>query len=103
MSLAVTPGWYMTLAAMLFGIGAMGILIRRNALVMFMCIELMLNAVNLTFIAAGRALGNLDGQMAVFFVLVVAAAEVVVGLAIIVAIFRLRQTASVDALTEMKG
>ncbi len=103
MSLVVTPGWYMTLAALLFGIGALGILVRRNALVMFMCIELMLNAVNLTFIAAGRALGNLDGQMAVFFVLVVAAAEVVVGLAIIVAIFRLRQTASVDDLTEMKG
>ena len=93
----------MTLAAILFGIGALGILVRRNALVMFMCIELMLNAVNLTFISAGRALGNLDGQLAVFFVLVVAAAEVVVGLAIIVAIFRLRQTASVDDLTEMKG
>ena len=103
MSLMVTPGWYMTLAAILFGIGALGILVRRNALVMFMCIELMLNAVNLTFIAAGRALGNLDGQLAVFFVLVVAAAEVVVGLAIIVAIFRLRQTASVDDLTEMRG
>ena len=103
MSLVVTPGWYMTLAAILFGIGALGILVRRNALVMFMCIELMLNAVNLTFIAAGRALGNLDGQLAVFFVLVVAAAEVVVGLAIIVAIFRLRQTASVDDLTEMRG
>ena len=103
MSLVVTPGWYMTLAAVLFGIGAFGILVRRNALVMFMCIELMLNAVNLTFIAAGRALGDLNGQMAVFFVLVVAAAEVVVGLAIIVAIFRLRQTASVDDLTEMKG
>ena len=93
----------MTLAAVLFGVGAFGILVRRNALVMFMCIELMLNAVNLTFIAAGRALGDLDGQMAVFFVLVVAAAEVVVGLTIIVAIFRLRQTASVDDLTEMKG
>ena len=103
MSLVVTPGWYMTLAAILFGIGALGILVRRNALVMFMCIELMLNAVNLTFIAAGRALGDIDGQLAVFFVLVVAAAEVVVGLAIIVAIFRLRQTASVDDLTEMKG
>ena len=103
MNFVVTPGWYMTLAAILFGVGALGILIRRNALVMFMCIELMLNAVNLTFIAAGRALGNLDGQLAVFFVLVVAAAEVVVGLAIIVAIFRLRQTASVDDLTEMKG
>jgi NADH-quinone oxidoreductase subunit K len=103
LNFVVTPGWYMTLAAILFGIGALGIMIRRNALVMFMCIELMLNAVNLTFIAAGRALGNLDGQLAVFFVLVVAAAEVVVGLAIIVAIFRLRQTASVDDLTEMKG
>jgi NADH-quinone oxidoreductase subunit K len=103
LNFVVTPGWYMTLAAILFGIGALGILVRRNALVMFMCIELMLNAVNLTFIAAGRALGNLDGQLAVFFVLVVAAAEVVVGLAIIVAIFRLRQTASVDDLTEMKG
>jgi NADH-quinone oxidoreductase subunit K len=103
LNFVVTPGWYMTLAAILFGIGALGILIRRNALVMFMCIELMLNAVYLTFIAAGRALGNLDGQLAVFFVLVVAAAEVVVGLAIIVAIFRLRQTASVDDLKEMKG
>ncbi|HEX5722849.1 MAG TPA: NADH-quinone oxidoreductase subunit NuoK [Acidimicrobiia bacterium] len=103
MSLVVTPGWYMTLAALLFAIGALGILIRRNALVMFMCIELMLNAVNLTFVAAGRALGNLDGQMAVFFVLVVAAAEVVVGLAIIVAIFRRRESASVDELSEMAG
>lgn len=103
MSLIVTPGWYMTLAALLFAIGALGILIRRNALVMFMCIELMLNAVNLTFVAAGRALGNLDGQMAVFFVLVVAAAEVVVGLAIIVAIFRRRESASVDELSEMAG
>lgn len=103
MSLVVTPGWYMTLAALLFGLGALGILIRRNALVMFMCIELMLNAVNLTFVAAGRALGDLDGQLAVFFVLVVAAAEVVVGLAIIVAIFRRRQSASVDELSELAG
>lgn len=93
----------MTLAAVLFAVGALGILIRRNALVMFMCIELMLNAVNLTFVAAGRALGNLDGQLAVFFVLVVAAAEVVVGLAIIVAIFRRRQSASVDELSELAG
>ncbi len=103
MSLVVTPGWYMTLAAILFSLGALGILIRRNALVMFMCIELMLNAVNLTFVAAGRSLGNLDGQLAVFFVLVVAAAEVVVGLAIIVAIFRRRHSASVDELAEMTG
>ena len=81
----------------------LGILVRRNALIMFMCVELMLNAVNLTFVAAGRALGNLEGQVAVFFVLVVAAAEVVVGLAIIVAIFRHRTSASVDELAELRG
>lgn len=95
--------WYMLLAAVLFIIGALGILLRRNALVMFMCVELMLNAVNLTLISAGRALNNIDGQLATFFVLVVAAAEVVIGLAIIVAIFRRRETASVDALSEMRG
>lgn len=99
----VTPGWYMTLAAVLFVLGMTGVLIRRNALVMFMCVELMLNAVNLTFVAAGRAAGVLDGQVAVFFVLVVAAAEVVVGLAIIVAIFRRRETASVDELATLRG
>lgn len=99
----VQPGWYMALAAALFLIRAMGLLLRRNALVMFMCIELMFNAVNLTLIAAGRALNDLNGQVAVFFVLVVTAAEVVVGLAIIVSIFRLRVTASVDELSEMKG
>jgi NADH-quinone oxidoreductase subunit K len=93
----------MTLAAVLFLAGLVGILIRRNALVMFMCIELMLNAVNLTFVAAGRAYGDLNGQVAVFFVLVVAAAEVVVGLAIIVAIFRRRATASVDEISELAG
>lgn len=95
--------WYMTVAAALFLIGAFGILLRRNALVMFMCIELMLNAVNLTLIAAGRALNDLGGQVAVFFILVVAAAEVVVGLAIIVAIFRRRATASVDELSGLRG
>lgn len=95
--------WYMTVAAALFLIGAFGIVLRRNALVMFMCIELMLNAVNLTLIAAGRALNDLGGQVAVFFILVVAAAEVVVGLAIIVAIFRRRATASVDELSGMRG
>jgi len=99
----VTPGWYMTLAAALFVIGLLGILIRRNALIMFMCVELMLNAVNLTFVAAGRALGSLEGQVSVFFVLVVAAAEVVVGLAITVAIFRKRSSASVDDLAELSG
>ena len=99
----IAAGWYMGLAAALFTIGALGILLRRNALVMFMCIELMLNAVNLTLISAGRAMNDLSGQVAVFFILVVAAAEVVVGLAIIVAIFRRRATASVDELSELKG
>ncbi len=99
----VTPGWYMALAAVLFVIGTSGVLLRRNALVMFMSVELMLNAVNLTFVAAGRELNVLDGQVAVFFVMVVAAAEVVVGLAIIVSIFRKRRTASVDELAELRG
>ncbi len=99
----VTPGWYMTLAAVLFLVGTYGLLRRDNALIMFMSVELMLNAVNLTFVAAGRAHGTITGQMAVLFVLVVAAAEVAVGLAIIVSIFRSRQTASVDDLSEMSG
>jgi NADH-quinone oxidoreductase subunit K len=80
-----------------------GILLRRNALVMFMSVELMLNAVNLTFVAAGRELRIIEGQISVLFVMVVAAAEVVVGLAIIVAVFRRRGTASVDALAELRG
>jgi NADH-quinone oxidoreductase subunit K len=101
--MTITPGWYMALAAVLFVIGTSGILLRRNALVMFMSVELMLNAVNLTFVAAGRQLNVLDGQVAVLFVMVVAAAEVVVGLAIIVSVFRRRQTASVDELSEMRG
>lgn len=101
--MTVTPGWYMALAAVLFVIGTSGLLLRRNALVMFMSVELMLNAANLSFVAAGRELGILDGQVAVFFVMVVAAAEVVVGLAIIVAVFRRRQTASVDELSGLKG
>ncbi|HSM02242.1 MAG TPA: NADH-quinone oxidoreductase subunit NuoK [Acidimicrobiia bacterium] len=101
--MTVTPGWYIALAAALFVIGAAGILLRRNALIMFMSVELMLNAVNLTFVAAGRELNVIDGQISVLFVMVVAAAEVVVGLAIIVAVFRRRQTASVDELAELKG
>ncbi len=101
--MTVTPGWYLALAAVLFVIGASGMLLRRNALVMFMSVELMLNAANLSFVAAGRELGVLDGQAAVFFVMVVAAAEVVVGLAIIVAVFRRRATASVDELSQLKG
>jgi NADH-quinone oxidoreductase subunit K len=99
----VTPGWYMALGAVLFVIGMAGILLRRNALVMFMSVELMLNAVNLTFVAAGRELRVIEGQISVLFVMVVAAAEVVVGLAIIVAVFRRRGTASVDALADLRG
>lgn len=98
----VTAGWYMALGAVLFTIGASGMLLRRNALVMFMSIELMLNAVNLSFVAVGRHAGNLDGQVAVFFVMVVAAAEVVVGLAIIIAVFKRRETASVDDLAVLR-
>ena len=97
------PGWDMALAAVLFTIGALGLLLRRNVLVMFMCVELMLNAVNLTLVSAGRALNDLNGQVAVFFILVVAAAEVVVGLAIIVSVFRLKSTAWVDELSELRG
>ncbi len=96
--------WYLLLAAVLFGIGAIGVLVRRNPLVMFMCIELMLNAANLTFVALSRCrLGDISGQTSVFFVLVVAAAEVVVGLGIIVSILRRRPGATADDLAEMKG
>ncbi len=101
--MTVTAAWYMILAAVLFVMGGTGLLLRRNALVMFMCIELMLNAVNLTFVAAGQAIGTLDGQLSVLFVMVVAAAEVTVGLAIIVMVFRKRSTASVDELSGMRG
>ena len=90
------PTPYLTLSALLFTIGAVGVLVRRNAIVVFMCVELMLNATNLAFVTFSRVHGNLDGQIAAFFVMVVAAAEVVVGLAIIVAIYRTRRSASVD-------
>ena len=98
-----TSDWYLTLSAILFSIGFLGMMFRKNALIMFMCIELMLNAVNLTFITASKHLGLIDGQIAVFFVLVVAAAEVVVGLAIIVSIFKKQESASVDMLSSSKG
>ena len=101
-ALEVTTGWYAGLGAVLFTMGAIGLLVRRNPLVMFMCVELMFNAVNLTFVAFGAALGDLGGQVAVFFVLVVAAAEVVVGLAIIMSIFRTRRSASVDDANLLK-
>ena len=98
------PGpWYLALAAALFSVGAIGLLVRRNVLVMFMCIELMLNAVNLTFVTYARMLDDIGGQSVVFFVLVVAAAEVVVGLGIIVAIRRGRKSATADDLTLLKG
>ena len=100
---AIEPTWYLTLAALLFSIGAYGLLVRRNPLVMFMCIELMLNAANLTFVALATQLGDINGQTAVFFVLVVAAAEVVVGLGIIVSILRRRPGATADDLVELKG
>jgi NADH-quinone oxidoreductase subunit K len=98
-----TTTWYLLLAAALFGIGTLGVMIRRNPLIIFMCIELMLNAVNLSFVALATSIGNIDGQTAVFFVLVVAAAEVVVGLGIIVSIMRRRSEASVDELSALKG
>ena len=98
-----TTTWYLVLAAMLFTIGAVGVLVRRNPLVMFMCIELMLNAVNLSFVALAKNLGDIDGQTTVFFVMVVAAAEVVVGLGIVVAILRRRPGATADDLAELKG
>ena len=110
-----TTTYYLVLSAVLFAIGAMGVMVRRNPLVMFMCVELMLNAVNLSFVALAARFGNMpvpgtdltvprgiDGQTAVFFVMVVAAAEVVVGLAIIMAIFRARRSASVDDANLLK-
>ncbi len=100
---AIEPSWYLILAAMLFSLGAFGLLIRRNPLVMFMCIELMLNAANLTFVALATKLGDINGQTAVFFVMVVAAAEVVVGLGIIVSILRRKPGATADDLAELKG
>jgi NADH-quinone oxidoreductase subunit K len=101
--MTVTVAWYMIFAAVLFSMGAAGVLLRRNALVMFMSIELMLNSVNLTFIAAGSELGLIEGQVAALFVMVVAAAEVTVGLAILVAVFRRRSTANVDDLSDLRG
>jgi NADH-quinone oxidoreductase subunit K len=98
----VSPTGYLVLSALLFTIGAAGVLIRRNSIVVFMCIELMLNATNLAFVTFARVHGNLQGQVMAFFVMVVAAAEVVVGLAIIVSIFRTRRSASVDDANLLK-
>ena len=101
MSLSIK--YYLALSFGLFSIGAVGLLIRRNVLVMFMCVELMLNAANLAFVTFARKLNDIGGQAIVFFVLVVAAAEVVVGLGIVVAIFRRRRDTTADDLHLMKG
>jgi len=98
----VNPSYYLLLAALLFTIGAVGVLLRRNAILVFMCVELMLNSVNLTLVTFSRTLGTLEGQIMAFFVMVVAAAEVVVGLAIIMSIFRTRRSASVDDASLLK-
>ncbi|WP_042386330.1 MULTISPECIES: NADH-quinone oxidoreductase subunit NuoK [Streptacidiphilus] len=98
----MNPVNYLYLASLLFTIGAVGVLVRRNAIVLFMCVELMLNACNLALVTFSRLHGNLDGQIIAFFTMVVAAAEVVVGLAIIVSVFRTRHSASVDDTNLMK-
>ena len=98
----MNPTNYIVLSAILFSIGAVGVLVRRNALVVFMCVELMLNAANLAFVTFARTSGTLDGQVTAFFVMVVAAAEVVVGLAIIMMIYRSRRSASVDDASLLK-
>jgi NADH-quinone oxidoreductase subunit K len=101
--MSVSGQWYLALGAVVFSIGALGLLVRRNVLVMFMCIELMLNAANLTLVTFSRMLNDIGGQALVFFVLVVAAAEVVVGLGIVVAVFRRRGSTTADDLHVMKG
>ena len=98
-----TTTYYLILSAVLFSMGTVGVLVRRNPLVIFMCIELMLNAVNLSFVALSARFGNIDGQTAVFFVLVVAAAEVVVGLGIIIAILKRRPGVTTDDLADLRG
>ena len=98
--MSATP--FLVLSAILFTIGSVGVLTRRNAIVVFMCVELMLNATNLAFVAFSRMHGTLDGQIIAFFVMVVAAAEVVVGLAIIMTIFRSRKSSSVDDANLLK-
>jgi NADH-quinone oxidoreductase subunit K len=98
----VSPAHYLFLSVALFVVGGIGVLVRRNAIVIFMCVELMLNACNLAFVTFARMHGNLDGQVVAFFVMVVAAAEVVVGLAILMALYRARKSASVDDANLLK-
>ena len=95
--------WYLGLSALLFTVGVIGVLIRRNAIIIFMCIELMLNAANLAFVAISRELGDPSGQVFVFFVMTVAAAEVAIGLAIIVSVFKHRETVNIDEVDSLKG
>jgi len=99
---SVDPGYFLALGGLMFTIGVVGVLVRRNAIVIFMFVELMLNAVNLFFVTFARMQGNVNGQVVVFFVLVVAAAEVVVGLAIIISIFRRRASANVDDVSLLR-
>jgi NADH-quinone oxidoreductase subunit K len=99
----VPISYYLILSGILFAIGVLGVLLRRNILIIFMAIELMLNAVNLAFIAIARSLNSIDGQLIVFFVIAVAAAEVSVGLAIIITIFRNKETVDIDEMNLMKG
>ncbi|MGA9115665.1 MAG: NADH-quinone oxidoreductase subunit NuoK [Bacteroidota bacterium] len=100
--MAVSPEHYFTLSAVLFAVGVAGVLTRRNAIVILMCIELMLNAVNLTLAASSASLGEITGQVLVFFVMAVAAAEAAVGLAIVIALFRNRQTVNIDEINILK-
>src|SRR5262249_2312289 len=99
----VPVNYYLALAAVLFALGLAGVILKRNALIVFMCVELMLNGANLTFLAFARANGTLSGHAIAFFVIAVAAAEAAVGLAIVIAVFRTRGTVNVDELTELKG
>lgn len=101
--MTVPVSYYLALAAILFTIGVLGVILRRNAIIIFMSIELMLNAVNLTFVALARSLGSMDGQVFVFFVMTVAAAEVAVGLSLIVTLFRTIGSADVDDIRLLKG
>ena len=95
--------YYLILSALLFTVGVTGVLIRRNAIIIFMCVELMLNAANLAFVAIAREMGDAAGQVFVFFVMTVAAAEVAIGLALIVSVFKHRETINVDEINTMKG
>lgn len=99
----VTIGWYVVLSSILFTIGALGVLLRRNAIIIFMSVELMLNAANLLLVAFARQLGDVNGQVLVFFVMTVAAAEVAVGLALIVAIFQTKKTIDIGEINLLKG